>query len=116
MHVHFATLYSTLHTALKAQGEGEHGDTGIGRSVASPVGGSILIALHCMKGFPVKPAGQVHTGLCSTTSQYASKPQVPGHGSMHLVLKQALFDEQSLSSTHSGLHPLSEYGSPKKSS
>lgn len=37
-------------------------------------------------------------------------PQVPGHGSLHLLYMHALFLGQSLFSTHSGLHP--EYGSP----
>lgn len=40
-------------------------------------------------------------------------PQVPGHGSMHLLFTQARFDGQSLFEVHSGRH--STYGSPKYS-
>ena len=40
-------------------------------------------------------------------------PQVPGQGSTHLFLWQALFDGQSELTTHSGLQ--ATYGSPKVS-
>lgn len=40
-------------------------------------------------------------------------PQVPGHGSLHLLLVQALLRSQSEFDTHSGRHPV--YGSPKYS-
>lgn len=40
-------------------------------------------------------------------------PQTPGHGSLHLLLTQAVFLEQSEFNTHSGRH--SRYGSPKYS-
>ena len=40
-------------------------------------------------------------------------PQVPGQGSTHLFLWQALFDGQSELTTHSGLQ--ATYGSPKYS-
>lgn len=44
------------------------------------------------------------------TLHSAFVPQVPGHGSVHLCLTQALSLGQSLFKTHSGLHPM--YGSP----
>lgn len=65
---------------------------------------------HKTNGFPDIPAGQLHIGIWLTTSQRASWPHVPGHGSVHLFLIQALSRGQSSFITHSGLHPL--YGSP----
>jgi hypothetical protein len=47
------------------------------------------------------------------TVQIALLAQVPGHGSMHLFLLQAMFLLQSPFSTHSGLQPI--LGSPKYS-
>ncbi len=44
------------------------------------------------------------------TSQIAFWPQGPGHGFLHLLLKQALSRGQSLLMTHSGRHIV--YGSP----
>lgn len=40
-------------------------------------------------------------------------PHDPGHGSLHLLLEQALLRSQSELDTHSGRHPV--YGSPKYS-
>lgn len=36
-----------------------------------------------MNGSPVNLLGQLHIGLCDTTSHLAPTPQVPGHGSLH---------------------------------
>lgn len=49
-------------------------------------------------------------GMWLITSHIASWPQVPGHGSTHLLRRQALSWGQSELRTHSGLQP--EYGSP----
>jgi len=45
------------------------------------------------------------------TRHCALSPQVPGHGSLHLLLMQVLSFAQSELRTHSGRHPV--YGSPK---
>lgn len=63
-----------------------------------------------IKAFPTKPFRQVQLGIWFTTLHSAFCPQVPGQGSMHLFLIQALSRGQSLLKTHSGLHPW--YGSP----
>lgn len=47
------------------------------------------------------------------TRHSAFMPQVPGHGSLHLLLTHALSLGQSEFITHSGLQPA--YGSPKYS-
>lgn len=49
-------------------------------------------------------------GMWLIVSQIASVPQVPIHGSLHLLLIHALSLAQSEFRTHSGLHP--KYGSP----
>lgn len=56
-----------------------------------------------MKGSPVKPDWQLQIGLWFITSQRALVPQVPGHGSLHFWLTQALFCAHSELTTHSGL-------------
>jgi len=56
-----------------------------------------------VKGSPIKPGEQVQIGLWLITSQRAFSPHVPGQGSVHLNLWQALFDGHSLFTTHSGL-------------
>lgn len=63
-----------------------------------------------IKAFPCMPSGHLHIGMWLYTSQIAFVPQVPGHGSLHLLWIHALFLGQSLFNTHSGLHP--KYGSP----
>lgn len=60
--------------------------------------------------FPANPWMQAQDGMWLITVHSAFWPQVPGHGSIHLFLIQALSLEQSLFRTHSGLHSL--YGSP----
>lgn len=52
----------------------------------------------------------VHNGAWFTTWQIALLPQLPGHGSTHLLFKHAVFEGQSVLTTHSGLHP--SYGLP----
>lgn len=47
------------------------------------------------------------------TLHSAFSPHVPIHGSLHLLLTQALLLSHSVLVTHSGLHPV--YGSPKYS-
>lgn len=47
------------------------------------------------------------------TVHLALTPQVPGHGSIHLLFTHALFLGQSVFKTHSGRQPV--YGSPKYS-
>lgn len=59
------------------------------------------------------PVIQVQEGKWFMTWQLAFCPQVPGQGSMHLFLTQALLDGQSVFKTHSGLQP--SYGFPRYS-
>lgn len=56
---------------------------------------------------------QVQIGMWFLTWHSALIPQVPGQGSIHLFLLQALLNGQSEWTTHSGLHAM--YGSPKYS-
>lgn len=56
------------------------------------------------KGSPVKPGGQLQIGLWLTTWHLALTPQVPGQGSMHFCLTQALSWAQSELTMHSGRH------------
>lgn len=56
------------------------------------------------------PSGQVHIGIWLMTSQIALDAHVPGHGSTHFLLKQALSLGQSVFSIHSGRQPV--YGFP----
>lgn len=65
---------------------------------------------HPTNGFPVKPTKQLHCGEWLITRHSALTAQTPGHGSLHLLFKQARWPGQSLFVTHSGRHPL--YGSP----
>lgn len=60
--------------------------------------------MHLVKGSPVYLGGQLHMGLWLTTWHLAFSPQVPGHGSMHFWLIQALSKWHSALFTHSGLH------------
>lgn len=68
------------------------------------------MGIQLTNGLPVCPSGHEHIGMWLTTLQIALLPHVPGHGSLHLFLTQALFFGQSELETHSGLHPV--YGSP----
>lgn len=61
--------------------------------------------LQATNAFPLKPRGQLHIGMWFTTRHSAFSPQVPGQGSAHLLLIQALVFGQSLFKTHSGLQP-----------
>lgn len=60
---------------------------------------------HSTKAFPFIPSGHLHIGMWLKTSQIAFEPQVPGQGSLHLFLIQALSLEHSELRTHSGRHP-----------
>lgn len=65
---------------------------------------------HWMNGFPDIPSGQRQIGIWFTVSHNAFWPQVPGHGSVHLLRIQALLCGHSVFNIHSGRH--SVYGSP----
>lgn len=57
---------------------------------------SLLISFsHLVNGSPIKPLGQLQIGLWFTTLHRAPYPQVPGHGSMHFMWRQALFKGHS---------------------
>lgn len=73
----------------------------------------IGIRWHDRRGFPVCSGMHVHIGMWLLTTHSEFIPQVPGHGSRHLLFTQALCFGQSEFITHSGLH--STYGSPKYS-
>lgn len=64
------------------------------------------MGLHSTNGSPSRPGGQLQVGMWFTTSQNAASPQVPGQGSIHLKLLQALLGEQSVFMVHSGRHPV----------
>lgn len=64
-------------------------------------------------GSPVNPRRQEQIGEWFRTLHSAFVPQVPGHGSTHLLLTHDLRLSQSEFWTHSGRHPV--YGSPKYS-
>lgn len=70
-------------------------------------GGNLLQYLN---GSPVYPRMHVHEGKWFITWHKALSLHVPGQGSWHLLLMQALFEGQSDDKTHSGLHP--SYGLP----
>jgi len=63
---------------------------------------NLHIWLHCTNALPVNPGGQLHIGLWLTTWHLALIPQVPGHGSRHFWLLQALLKMQSELTLHSG--------------
>jgi len=67
---------------------------------------------HSLDGSPTYPSRQAHLGTWLRTLHTALIPQVPGQGSLHFWLMQALFDGHSLLRTHSGLQE--RYGSPWK--
>lgn len=98
-----AWLSTFRHWLLGPHGEGLQG------SLRSAGGGSSATR-HCENGSPVYPIGQEHTGMWLITSQRASYPHVPGHGSTHLFLIHALSLLHSVLSTHSGLQD--SYGLP----
>ena len=49
----------------------------------SDLGGGPSSKTHLSKGFPTKPGGHVHMGLCLSTTHCALIPQLPGQGSWH---------------------------------
>lgn len=62
----------------------------------------LRIWLHWTNALPVKPGGQLHIGLWLTTWHLAPIPHVPGQGSRHFWLLQALLKTQSELTIHSG--------------
>lgn len=70
----------------------------------------LIKGLHWTNALPSIPPGQLHIGMWFRTSQMAFWAQVPGHGFIHLLLRQAFSLEHSEFSMHSGRHP--KYGSP----
>lgn len=91
-----------LHWLLGPQGEGTHGSW--------EIVGTGSAALQLVNGSPVKPSGHEHVGIWLMTSHRAFTPQVPGQGSLHLFLIQALSLWHSELKTHSGLQD--SYGFP----
>lgn len=69
--------------------------------------------IQFVKGLPEYPGKQEQDGAWLMTLHSALRPHVPGQGSRHLLLTQALLRSQSELMTHSGLQPV--YGSPKYS-
>lgn len=65
---------------------------------------------HWTNALPCIPGGQLHIGMWALTSHSAFGAHVPGQGSLHLLLMQALSRLQSELRTHSGRQPV--YGSP----
>lgn len=57
-----------------------------------------------MNAFPSYPDRQLHIGMWLITLHSAFVPHIPGHGSEHLLFKQARFLGHSLFIIHSGLH------------
>ena len=97
---HTACPLISRHCAFGPHGDGRHGSVGVGS----------WYGLHSINAFPVIPVGHEHTGTWFKVEQIAFWPQVPGQGSTHLFLTQALSLGQSWFSTHSGRQPI--YGSP----
>lgn len=60
------------------------------------------ITVQAAKGSPLKPWGHLQMGLWLTTEHSALTPQLPGQGSLHFWLTQALESSQSELTTHSG--------------
>lgn len=69
-----------------------------------------VIGWQIWKGSPVRYSGHEHIGIWFETKHIADMPHVPGHGSWHLFLIQALFIAQSELTRHSGLQD--SYGFP----
>lgn len=69
--------------------------------------------LHATKAFPLVPGGQEQMGIWLVVKHWAFCPQVPMHGSIHLLRTHALLKTHSSFPTHSGLQPM--YGSPVNS-
>lgn len=60
------------------------------------------ITVQAAKGSPLRPWGHLQMGLWLTTEHSALTPQLPGQGSLHFWLTQALESSQSELTTHSG--------------
>ena len=96
------------------QGFGLHGSSSTTGSIAEILSnhaktifvGNVILRigfnLQDVNGSPMYPSMHVQTGTWFFTEQRAFTPQVPGHGSTHLFLWQALLDGQSEWTTHSG--------------
>ena len=65
-----------------------------------------LLGRQERKAFPVIPGKQLHIGIWLYTLHCAFSPQVPGHGSTHLLRMQARDKGQSLLRMHSGRQPI----------
>ena len=62
----------------------------------------LRMAVHLINGSPVNPSLQLQIGWWLTMWQIALCPHVPGQGSIHFWLLQALFNKQSELKRHSG--------------
>ena len=82
-----ATTYQRLYSFYKLNGSCLRGG-GFGKQL--------------VKGSPVYPSGQVHTGVWLMTVHWAPAPHDPGHGSRHLSLMHALLLGHSELMLHSG--------------
>lgn len=60
------------------------------------------IMVQAAKGSPLRPWGHLQMGLWLTTEHSALTPQLPGQGSLHFWLTQALESSQSELTIHSG--------------
>lgn len=102
MHEHTAWSFTSRHWLLGPHGDGVH--TSRLRS------GTISAMRQFTNGSPVYPVGHEQIGMWFTTSHCALWPHVPGHGSTHLLRKQALSRLHSAFVVHSGRQP--SYGLP----
>lgn len=122
--------FETLHWLFGPQGDGWHGLTGksswaaimllilIMKIKKIPISNcswyykyyNLRSSLHAVNGSPMYPVLHVQRGEWLTTWQLAFDAHVPGHGSIHLFLVQALLLGQSELTTHSGWQP--SYGFP----
>lgn len=88
-HVHTGRPSCSRHSALGPQGDGWQGSTGsVGRITSG-------MAEHWEKGSPVYPEWHVQMALWFCTEHSALMPHVPGQGSTHFELIQALSLGQS---------------------
>lgn len=62
--------------------------------------------MQATNGSPVVAGGHQHIGAWLKTRHMAALPQVPGHGSMHLLRTQARSRGHCELTTHSGRHPV----------
>lgn len=90
-HEQTATPFTSWHRLFGPHGDGRH--TSI--IVTSVIGSSRWI-WHDVNGSPVYPMRQIHVGTWLMVEHSALFPQIPGHGSLHLLRIQALSAGQSL--------------------